>query len=48
MIETRDLARELNKINQSEIMAYLNYTEILQLKAIIFKIRGATKDDETD
>ena len=46
-METKDIAEQLSYINQSEIMAYLNYTEILQLKAIIFKIRGDT-DDKAD
>ena len=46
MIATEDIANALTQINQSEIFAFLNYTEILQLKSIITKIRNG--HDNTD
>lgn len=48
MIATEDVANLLHEITQGEILSYLNYTEILQLKAIIHHITQGKSNDQTD
>ena len=47
MISSNDLADLLHGITQSDILTFLNYTEILQLKAIIFHINQGKSHDQT-
>ena len=48
MISTDELADNLHRITQGEILSYLNYTQILQLKAIIHNINEGTNHDKAD
>ena len=48
MIATEDVANLLHEITQGEILSYLNYTEILQLKAIIHHINLGKNHDKAD
>jgi len=47
MIATSEVAELLHSITQGEILSYLNYTEILQLKAVILHIQTEKQRDTT-
>ena len=46
MYDTQDLAEYLHAITQSDILSYLSYTQILQLKAIIHYLEEVRTDDK--